>query len=151
MKTKNWKRVIGIAAALVLGGVVAVACSHGGRGKMTPARMKTMVTWKVNDVLDDIDATSAQRKVVLDQTYKVLADLEKLHAQSEANHEKLIGELVSSQPRAEVIHAMVDERTDAFRAFMHRSVDALLVANAALSIDQREQLAAKVREHMQDR
>jgi protein CpxP len=141
--------MVGAAAAmLVIGGAVAVSCSHGGHGKMTPERMKTIATWKVNDVLDDVDATSAQRKVVLDQTYKVIADFGKLHAQSEGDHEKLIAELVSSQPRADVINAMVDERIDAFRAFMHRSVDALLVANAALSVDQREQLADMAREHM---
>jgi protein CpxP len=96
----------------------------------------------------DEDATSAQRKVVLDQTYKVLADAQKLHAQSAGDHEKLLAELESSQPRAAVIHAMVDERMDGFKAFLHRSVDALLVANAALSVDQREQLGDMARERM---
>ena len=147
MQAKRWKVMGAVAAALVIGGAVAVSCSHGGPGKMSPERMKTMVTWKVNDVLDDVDATSAQRKVVLDQAYKVLADFGKLHAASESNHQKLLSELESSQPRADVIHAMVDERTDAFRAFLHRSVDTLLAANAVLTREQREQLAAMAREH----
>jgi hypothetical protein len=150
MRAKKVKLFGAIAAALLLGGATVVSCA-GGHGKMSPERMKTMVTWKVNDVLDDIGATSAQRKVVLDQTYKVLADAQKLHAQSAGDHEKLLAELESSQPRAEVIHAMVDERSDAFKAFLHRSVDALLVANAALSVDQRGQLADMAREHMEKR
>jgi Spy/CpxP family protein refolding chaperone len=149
MQTKKWKMMGAVAAALVLGGVVAVSCAHGGHGKMTPERMKTIVSWKVNDVLDDIDATSAQRKAVLDATYKVLADFGKLHAQSEADHEKLLAELESSQPRADVFHAMIDERTEAFKAFLHRSVDTMLTANSVLTPEQREQLVAMAREHMQ--
>jgi protein CpxP len=131
--------------------VVAVSCSHGGPGKMSPERMKTIATWKVNDVLDDVDAISAQRKTILDATYKVLADFQKLHAQSEANHEKLLAELESSQPRAEVFHAMIDERTEAFNAFLHRSVDTMLTANGVLTREQREQLVAMAREHMEKR
>ena len=148
MWTKKSWMVGAIAAALLIGGVTVVSCSHGGHGKMSPERMKTMVTWKVNDVLDDIDATSAQRKAVLGVAYKVLADFGQLHAQAEANHEDLLAELESSQPRAEIFHAMIDERTEAFRAFLHRSVDTMLGANAVLSREQREQLVAMAREHM---
>jgi len=149
MQAKRWKMIGAVAAALVLGGAVAVSCSHGGPGRMSPERMKTIVTWKVNDVLDDIDATSAQRKVILDATYKVLADFGKLHAQSEANHEKLLAELESSQPRADVFHAMIDERTEAFQAFLHRAVDTLLAADNVLSREQRERLVDMAREHME--
>jgi hypothetical protein len=152
MNPKMQKRLVVLGAILVLGGAVAfstAACSHRGHGKMTPERMKTIATWKVNDVMDDIDATTAQRKVVLEQTHKVLADFGKLHAQSEANHGKLIAELESSQPRADVLHAMVDERTEAFKGVLHNAVDALLVAHGALSSDQRAQLAEMAREHME--
>jgi periplasmic protein CpxP/Spy len=149
MQSKRLKMFGAIAAVAVLSGAVAVACSHGGHGKMTPERMKTIVTWKVNDVLDEVDATSAQRKVILDASYKVLADFGKLHAQAEGDHDKLLVELGSSQPRAEVFHAMIDKRGDEIRAFLHRSVDTLLAANAVLSVEQREQLVAMAREHMQ--
>ena len=150
MRKNRWLVLGTVVAALALGGAVFASCSHGGgHGKMSPERMKTMVTWKVNDVLDDVDATSAQRKAILDATYKVLADFQKLHARSEANHGKLLSELESSQPRADVFHAMIDERGEAFRAFLHRSVDTLLAANEVLSREQREQLVAMAREHME--
>jgi len=149
MRKNRWMVLGTVVAALALGGAVFASCSHGGPGKMSPERMKTVVTWKVNDVLDDIDATSAQRKAILDATYKVLADFQKLHIQSEANHGKLLAELESSQPRAEVFHAMIDERGEAFRAFLHRSVDTMLGASSVLSRDQREQLVEKAREHME--
>ena len=151
MQANGRKKLMTIGAALVLGGAVAASaasCSHG-HGKMTPERVKTMVTWKVNDVLDEVDATAAQRKVILDASYKVLADLGKLHAQAEGDREKLLGELSSAQPRAAVIDDMIDRHLEAFQGFLHRSVDTLLAANSVLSRDQREQLVEMAREHMQ--
>ena len=151
MQANGRKRVFMVGAGLALGCAVAamsVSCSHG-HGKMTPERVKTMVTWKVNDVLDEVDATAAQRKVILDASYKVLADFGKLHAQAEGDREKLLGELASNQPRADVIDAMIDTHLEALKGFLHRSVDTLLAANNVLSRDQREQLVEMAREHMQ--
>jgi periplasmic protein CpxP/Spy len=151
MQANGRKRLMAIGAALVFGTAVAataVSCSHG-HGKMTPERMKTIVTWKVNDVLDDIDATSAQRKVILDAAYKVLADFGKLHAQGEADREKLLAELESSQPREAVIDAMIDTHLEAFKGFLHRTVGTLLAANTVLDREQRAQLAEMARAHMQ--
>jgi periplasmic protein CpxP/Spy len=140
--------VAGIAAGIA---AIAVACSHGGmHGRMSPQRMKTVVEWKVNDVLDDIDATDAQRRQVVAAANKVLADFAQLHAKAEASHQAILGELAESRPRAEVIDRVIDERTADFNAFLHRSVDTLLAAHAVLTPDQRRDLVAMAREHMQE-
>jgi protein CpxP len=49
------------------------------------------------------------------------------------------------------VHALVDARMDAFRAFAHKVADAALEAHRILTPEQRQQVTTEVRERMNAR
>ena len=57
------KKKIAIAASAVLA-VVMLTGFRGGGWNRDPERIKQMITWKLNDRLEDLDATEAQKASV---------------------------------------------------------------------------------------
>ena len=69
--------------ALVIG--IGSAFAHGARHGHDPARMKKFVDWRVNETLDEIDATDAQRTQILGIVDGMVAKVQAEHAVLNAN------------------------------------------------------------------
>ena len=140
---------IAIAASAVIAIVLLSGFRGGGWGwSRDPERIKQMITWKVDDKLDDIKATDAQKQTVhavKDQLFEEGKQLAEAH---QATRQEVLTQLESDNPDAQKLHGLVDARIDAVRAFAHKVVDAALEVHRALSPEQRKQLASEYREKM---
>lgn len=147
------KKVAGVAgfalAGLVAAGaLVALTGFRGGcgghhRGGRDPAQVAAFVTDRVDDVLDDLDATPDQRARIHAVKEEMLAAGRKARERRGATHETLLSEWRSATPDRARLHALVDERMEELRALAHEAVDAGAEVHAVLTPEQREKLARK--------
>jgi periplasmic protein CpxP/Spy len=153
----TWKQILGGTAALVLvGGTVSVLTGFGphgcGRGHgRDPAAMAAFVENRVDDAMDDVDATPAQREKVQSIVKVLLAEGQALRGAHGADPAALLETWKSEAPDAAKLHALVDERAAAMTAFAHRAADAALEVHATLTPEQRAQLARKMERRMGER
>ncbi len=130
-----------------LAGVVALAgwagrCGH--HRSHDPAEMAGFVTDRVDDALDDLDATEVQRKQIHALKDRLLAKGAAVHAGGEAVHAEVLAQWQSANPDRARLHALVDERFEKMRALAHEAVDAGVEAHGVLTPEQRAQLTKKV-------
>ena len=139
--------IAGIAAVVSTGLVTACGGPHCGHRGADPARMESFALWHVNETLDELDATEAQRRVILDRTRAVVRDAIALHDSHDDGHEVVRAELATGAPEADRLHALLDDRLDEVRAFGHRTIDRALEAYETLDADQRDALLAELEDH----
>lgn len=135
-----------VALAVVLGAVAltgfAGGCAHRGPPR-DPARMAAFVSARVDDLLDDVDATPDQRTKLHAIADRMLAEAKAAHADHDQVHETLLAEWKAEAPDRAKLHALVDARVDAMRKLAHDAVDAGVEAHDVLTPAQREKLARK--------
>ncbi len=120
---------------------LATGCGHHHRD---PAQVASFVGARVDDLLDDLNATDAQRTQTHALKDRLLADGLKLHGEGEPIHAEVLAQWNSPTVDRARLHALVDERMDAFRAFAHEAVDAGVDFHDLLTPDQRAKVAKKV-------
>jgi periplasmic protein CpxP/Spy len=142
--------VMAIAAgfALLTGFAFHGGWGPGARGH-DPARMGQMVTAHLDEVLDDLKATDAQRTQILALKDKLLQDGQQRFAANRDAHQKLVAEWDSAQPNPAQIHAIIDARIDALRAMAHETADAAIQFHGILTPEQRAQVSKKVHRRME--
>lgn len=137
-------------AALAVLGFVALTgfrggCgSHGHRHGRDPAELAAFVTDRVDDALDDVDATPEQRERIHAVKDRLLAAGQAARGDRKAVHDAVVGEWRSSAPDAAKLHALVDERAEAMKAFAHQAVEAGVEVHGILTPEQREKLDRKM-------
>jgi periplasmic protein CpxP/Spy len=144
MRKTAWVAAVGALAVVLLAGFAVQA--HGRWGRHDPERLRQLVSWRVDDTLDELKATDAQRKAIHGIKDRLLATGQRLMEAHEGTHAQVLTMLESPTPDARALHALVDARMDAMRAFAHEAADAALQAHAVLEPAQREALAKHVRE-----
>lgn len=145
------KKTIGIAAAalVVAAGVVTLTgfgagCrSHGHGHGRDPAEVAAFVTDRVDDALDDLDATPEQRTRINEVKDRMLQAGLAARGGHRETHETLLAEWKATSPDASKLHALVDARVDAMRALAHQAVDAGIEVHGTLTPEQREKLTRK--------
>jgi Spy/CpxP family protein refolding chaperone len=145
------KKILGGAAAalLVVAGVVGLTgfaggCGgHGGWHGRDPARMAGFVTDRVDDLLDDVDATPEQRTRIQAVKDRLLAAGEQARGGRREAHEAVVAEWKAETPDAARLHALVDARVEEMRALAHQAVDAGVEVHGVLTPEQRERLSRK--------
>ena len=143
------KKILGAAAAalLVAVGFVALTGFRGGCGGhrhgRDPAEVAAFATDRVDDALDDLDATPEQRTRVHAVKDRLLAAAQAARGDHHEAHEALLAEWKSASPDAAKLHVLVDARADELRALAHQAVDAGVEVHGILTPEQREKLARK--------
>lgn len=142
------KKKIAVASSAILAVVLLSGFAfRGGHGwSRDPERMKQMVTWRLNDKLDDLDATDAQRQSIHGVKDRVFTEGLTVMEDNRAARAEALTQLESDNPDAQKLHALVDERVDAMRAFAHKVTDAVLEVHRTLTPQQRKELATEIRE-----
>ena len=132
----------------VLGlGAMAVLAGFGGRfghQRMNPKKAYRLVSAMVENKLDDIDATDAQRTQVNALKDDLFAEAKKLREGHRAARQELAGQWESERVDSQRVHAVVDQQLDALRAFAHQAADAAIKLHGLLSPEQRVQLGRQV-------
>ena len=142
---------IGITGALLaVAGFVALTgfgCGRGhghGHGR-DPAEVAAFVGARVDDVLDDLDATPDQRTRINAVKDRMLEAGRQAHAGGgHQTAETVLAEWKSPSPDAAKLHALVDARIEAMRVFAHQAVDAGVEVHGVLTPEQREKVTRKV-------
>lgn len=148
MKTKPVQLFLAIAGLLLAGGFVA-GCHRGpGAHGRDPAEVAKLVTERVEDALDDVDATPAQREKILAVKDRLLAEGQKLRGDREALHAELLAAWKAERVDRARLHAEVDARIEALRAFAHSAVDGAADAHDVLTPEQRAKIAKKLERRM---
>jgi Spy/CpxP family protein refolding chaperone len=138
-----------IASALALVAVVSLAgfrgCGH--HDHRDPAKVAAFVAERLEDALDDLDATPAQRTAIQGIKDKLLADAQKVHAGRAADHAMLLAEWNADHPDRAKIQALVDQRAAELTALAHEAADAVIQVHDVLTPEQRAKVAKKAERH----
>lgn len=139
------KMMVAVAAVVS----VALAGCGRGHGEMTQERLNKMVSWKVDDFLDSVDATDAQRGRVnaiatrlANEAGPVLLD----NAESRAALKQLFE---AQTVDTAAVHATLDKRSEALKGVAHKVADAAIEVRAVLTPEQRQQVVAKLQAYEQ--
>ncbi len=135
-----------VLAILAVGTLTLTAFRHHG----DHANFDQFVTHRVDDMLDDVKATDAQRQQITAIKDKLVADGKALHAAHADVRKELLAQWQSDQPDAARVHSLVDGRADAMKKFADEAADALLQVHGILTPDQRAQLTKKLQRHMEE-
>jgi Spy/CpxP family protein refolding chaperone len=120
---------------------------HGGRcggGRCGGGRGR-FVSWKVDRLLDRIDASQEQRQRVHALKDRILEGGRALREETKSARKEVIDLWSGAAPDAARLHGIVDERIDALRGFMHTVAEAALELHDTLTASQREMLTSRVR------
>lgn len=137
-----------IALSLAVVGVVGLAgfARGGGDCHRDPAAMKQHIDWRVDHMLDEIDATDSQRVKVNELKDDLMADGMKMREAKREMKDDVLALWNTENPDAAQAHAMVDARIEEMRKFGHEMADAALELHKTLTPEQRKELAEKVKE-----
>lgn len=144
------KRILTAAATglVLLGGVATLAAWRGGHHRHDPAEVAEFVTNRVDDALDDLDATPEQRTRLHAVKDRMLTSARGFHEASKGGHEVVLEAWKSPAPDAARLHALVDQRFDELRALAHQAVDAGVEVHGVLTPEQREKVTRKIERRM---
>jgi len=131
----------GLAGALAGGFLLLTGFGPAGAGWRSPDKIDKFITFRINDMLDDITATPTQREKVLAAKDAVLASFLKNRDSRRQTHQLLVAEWNSDTPDAKAVHAAIDAQIDAIRAMAHQAADQALEIHAVLTPEQRAQVA----------
>jgi len=134
---------------VLLAGVGTLAAWRGYHHMHDPAEVAAFVTNRVDDALDDLDATPDQRTRIHDVKDRMLASAQKIHQDGDATRQAFLDAWKSPTPDRARLHALVDERADAFRALAHEAVDAGIDVHDTLTVDQRDKVTRKIERHLE--
>lgn len=142
--------LVGVAAIAMLAGFGGGPGHFGGPfggGHFDAKKAYRFISFRVDNALDDLKANDAQRKEVNAIKDDVFNDAIKLKEGQEAAHKELAAQWDAAQVDKARVHAVVDERIDALRAFAHKAADAAIRLHDVLTPEQRSQLKAQAQAH----
>ncbi len=150
IKRKKMFVAITLSAVLLLSAGLVAATRDGGFHKgfhKDPERMRAMVEWKVNDMLDEIDADDTQRESILGSVNTLFDEGMALRGDKDDHKELIHQELAKDNPDREKLQAMIDGKLDKARTFSEKVLDTVLDIHSELTPEQREKLMELVDEH----
>ncbi len=143
------RKILSTALALAVLAVGALTLTafrdhHGG-----PGGLERHLAKHLDDLLDDVHATDAQRQQLTALKDKVVADGRALHEQHAGARQELLAQWQADRPDAAKVHALVDARADAMKRMADEVADAVLKAHDILTPDQRALVTRKLQRHLE--
>jgi Spy/CpxP family protein refolding chaperone len=121
--------------------------AHGGfRGHGDHALMHKFVEFAVNEKLDEVGATEAQKQKVLEIKDRLMKDGHPLREGHRELREKLFALLEQDNMDPAQVKALVREHTEALTRFADEAASALVELHGVFTPEQRRQLLADARE-----
>ena len=140
------------ALVMAVGGAGALGAgafqAHGGfGGHRDGALMHKFIDFAVNEKLDEIGATEAQKQKVREIKERLVSEGHALRADRKAFRDEILALLEQDNPDPARLKAAVHERTEAFSRFADDAADAVVELHGVFTPEQRKQLLAAAREH----
>ena len=139
--------LVGLAGVFVLVTGFRGGCG-GGHGR-DPASIDRMVTSHLEEALEDLDATPAQKAQVMALKDRLLQQGAALRQGGQETRRELVAQWDSASPDRAKVHALIDARIDAMRAFAHEAADAGVDLHGILTPEQRAKISKKIHRHME--
>jgi len=139
--------VVGIAV-LALAAVTGVAAAAAQRGHRDPKQVHDFINRKVDRLMDQINATDAQRTQINQLKEKLFSEGMDLKSSQRALRRDLLADWDAPQVNADDVHARVDKQVEAFRAFAHDAANASIQLHDILTPEQRAQLKKELGSNM---
>jgi len=148
---------LGAAGLVLAAGLGVVSVVHGGpggagphghgggAGAEGPMAIPHMVEWLVDNALDGVNATDAQRTKVQAVKDRVLSQAATLHQAHDSTHEEFARQWQMDKMDAAQLHALVDARIEDLRRVLHTAVDGVVDVHDTLTPAQRQTLMEKVK------
>ncbi len=136
--------LIGIGSLAAIGLLAAFA---GRMEHWDPERAHEQMSKRIDRMLDQIKATDAQRaqiNQIKDQMFQEVTAMRQARADLK---KELMAQWESPQVDASKVHAMVDQRVEAFRAMAQKAADAAIQVHDVLTPEQRAQVQKELSEH----
>jgi len=137
------KLLVGLGV-LVLSGVSVAGFAATRTMGPNPERAERFINWRVNEALDDLDATPDQRTRILALKDRSVADGREVFKGHAATRTELKAQWDSEKPDNTRVHAIIDERAEAMRGFAHKLADAVMEAHSILTPEQRSQVSEEM-------
>ncbi len=140
-----------VSVLLALGaGFVLLTGFHGGgcAGHRGPAQLDRIISSHLEDALDNLDATDAQRAQIRALKDDLVKKAQALHAGQPDLRRELVAQWDAASPDMTKVHALVDQRADAMKAFAGDVADAAGKLHAILTPEQRAKISKKLHRRM---
>ena len=128
--------IAGIACAALAGAAIAA----NRMAHRDPNQVYQLITGKVDRLMNEINATDAQRAQINQLKDKLFKEGMDLRQNRQSLRAQLFANWDAAQVNASDVHAQVDKQVDAWRAFAHDAADASIQLHDLLTPDQRTQL-----------
>lgn len=139
----KWKRIalaLGIAG-VVGGATAALAAANGHRGR----NFQSMITSRVNHLLDEVGATPEQRQTINQVKDDALAKLSQKRQQHVNEHARWMQALTADQVDVIALNAAADQKAQEMAATAKEIIiPALVKVHDTLTPAQRQKLAAAI-------
>jgi Spy/CpxP family protein refolding chaperone len=149
-------KLVMLSVAVLGAGAVGVgslrAHGFGGHGRgfgHDGVLMHKFIDFAVDEKLDEIGATDAQKQKVREIKDRLITQGHALRADKAALREQVLEQLSKDEPDAAQIKSIVRGRVEAFSRFADEATDALVEIHGVLTPEQRQKLLADAREHME--
>jgi Spy/CpxP family protein refolding chaperone len=139
--------MLSIALATAALSLAPAGCA---RHRADPAHIDKVVTAHLDDALDNLDATGAQRAKVHSLKDKLLQDGLALRGGQREARRELVAQWDADRPDAAKVHAVIDARIEALRAFAHEAADAALDLHETLTPEQRAKVSKRIHRRMDE-
>jgi Spy/CpxP family protein refolding chaperone len=130
-----------VALVLIAGGAIAAMGRHGHGIKM----MENMISSRIEDAADFIDADAKQRQVIESSKAEVFKALEARAADRKAHAAEVLSLLSADQIDTGKLNALVDQKADDMRAVGHVIVAEVTKVHDVLTPQQRQKLIDHVK------
>lgn len=147
-KRMHTARIVSMVAVVTLAGTALTGCHRRQPREADFELIDKIATWKLDQVLDKIDATKEQRKEFHAAKDWVLDEVQWMVEQKKARHGEMLSEFLKDDPDPEVLHKMLDARIRDHEAFAHDVLDTLLHLHQQLTPKQRQTLIELVQKRM---
>ena len=128
------------STAVACAALAGVAIAANRMANRDPNRAYQHITSKVDKLMNEINATDAQRAQINQLKDKLFQEGMNLRQNRQSLRQQLFANWDAAQVNASDVHAQVDKQVDAWRAFAHDAADASIQLHDLLTPDQRTQL-----------
>ena len=140
--------VIGIAVLAFAAVTGAAAAAAAQRAHRDPKQVHDFINRRVDRLMDQINATDAQRTQINQIKEKLFSEGMDLKSSQRALRRDLLADWDAPQVNADDVNARVDKQVEAFRAFAHDVANASIQLHDILTPEQRAQVKTELANHM---
>jgi periplasmic protein CpxP/Spy len=149
--TKAVLLALAVGGASLLGlGAYRVSADGGfpGHRRGNHKMMLKFVEYAMNEKLDAVGATEAQKQKVRAIKDRLVKEGETLHGDRDEFRKELLALLEQENPDPARVKALAHQRIELFSRFADNAADAVVELHGVFTPDQRQKLIAELREHM---